>query len=108
MSPASPFDPSSRRPASAAGERAALAPAAQALRGPELALEIEFEQLWEAGEEDRRAAQGGVEAIEAEGAEGEALPLGKRRRPWPLDEQDREDMRSERRRCFVVDDDDTA
>lgn len=108
MSPASPFDPSSRRPPSAAGERPLATAQAQAQaqaqvqvqRGPELALEIEFEQLWEAGEEERRAVQGEEEEVE----EGEELAPGKRRRPWALDEQDREEMRTERRRCFVVDD----
>ncbi|BGP36519.1 hypothetical protein JCM10450v2_000416 [Rhodotorula kratochvilovae] len=98
ISPASPFDPSSRRPGSAAGERPQPAQA-QAQRGPELALEIEFEQLWEAGEEERRAAQG--DAPVGEEAMQEAERPGKRSRPWLLDERDREDMRSERRRCFV-------
>ncbi|GAA5838455.1 hypothetical protein JCM9279_003248 [Rhodotorula babjevae] len=109
MSPASPFDPSSRRPASAASERP-LAPAqaqvqAQAQRGPELALEIEFEQLWEAGEEERRPAQGDEAENGEPAGEGEEVASGKRRRPWVLDEQDREEMRTERRRCFVLDDD---
>jgi len=109
MSPASPFDPSSRRPPSAAGERPAQV---QAQRGPELALEIEFEQLWETGEEERRAAQGDEDdkEVEEEAAaeEDEELVSGKRRRPWALDEQDREEMRTERRRCFVLDDEDGA
>ncbi|GAA5897315.1 hypothetical protein JCM6882_001856 [Rhodosporidiobolus microsporus] len=105
ISPASPFDPSSR-PASSSTRRQSLAAAAQtekpppvtAGRGPELALEMEFEQLWEASEEERKAAQGAEGAVE----EGEFDPErpAKRLKPWALDEGDREEMRSERWRCF--------
>ncbi|GJN92259.1 hypothetical protein Rhopal_005289-T1 [Rhodotorula paludigena] len=112
ISPASPFDPSSRpnsaahhrRPSTANGGTGAAdkpaTAAAPASRGPELALEIEFEQLWEASADERRAALG--PEADAAGETDPARPW-KRPRVWALDEQDREDMRSERRRCFDMD-----
>ncbi|GAA5859640.1 hypothetical protein JCM8547_006175 [Rhodosporidiobolus lusitaniae] len=100
ISPASPFDPSSRSSASSrrpsSSTTAEKPPPSTAGRGPELALEMEFEQLWEASEEERRAAQGSDEAI---GEVDEGRPA-KRLRRWPLEEADKEEMRSERWRCF--------
>ncbi|GAA5834881.1 hypothetical protein JCM11251_002052 [Rhodosporidiobolus azoricus] len=104
-SPASPFDPSSR-PASSTTRRQSLtaaapadkAPPITAGRGPELALEMEFEQLWEASEEESRAAQGSLGPEEDGGFDSERP--AKRSRPWLLDEADKEEMRSERWRCF--------
>ncbi|BGP12577.1 hypothetical protein JCM10213_004836 [Rhodosporidiobolus nylandii] len=105
ISPASPFDPSSRPSTSSRRQSVAAAAAAGAAekplpnaagRGPELALEMEFEQLWEASEEERRVAQG------AEAGKGgvDAERPWKRLKPWALDEHDKEEMRSERWRCF--------
>ncbi|GAA5969244.1 hypothetical protein JCM11641_007523 [Rhodosporidiobolus odoratus] len=103
MSPASPFDPTSRpstssnRRSSVAGVGADKVPPNTAGRGPELALEMEFEQLWEASEEERRAAQGPA-AVEV----GQTDPVRpwKRVKRWAMDEADREEMRSERLRAF--------
>ncbi|GAA6031950.1 hypothetical protein JCM8097_003357 [Rhodosporidiobolus ruineniae] len=101
ISPASPFDPSSRSSAAASSRRTSAAAdkpppsAAAAARGPELALEMEFEQLWEAAEEERLAAQGPDE----DGAVDPERPA-KRLRRWAIDEAEREEMRSERWRCF--------
>lgn len=58
---------------------------------------MEFEQLWEANEEERRAAQG----PDPDGADtGAGERPAKRLRAWPLEEVDKEEMRSERWRCF--------
>ncbi|GAA6006562.1 hypothetical protein JCM10207_004974 [Rhodosporidiobolus poonsookiae] len=104
ISPASPFDPSSRpsssarRASSAAAAAVEKAATSTAGRGPELALEMEFEQLWEASEEERRAVQG-PDADAMDGDVDSARPWMRVRR-WELDELDREEMRSERYRCF--------
>lgn len=101
MSPASPFDPSSRSSASTSRRPSAAIdkpPPVTAGRGPELALEMEFEQLWEANEEERRAAQG-PDSDEDDGDGALERPV-KRLKVWPLEEADREEMRSERWRCF--------
>ncbi|GAA5862545.1 hypothetical protein JCM1840_004221 [Sporobolomyces johnsonii] len=113
ISPASPFEPppsastpSSRAPVppQAAGAAAAIDKTlpSTAGRGPELALEIEFDQLWEASEEERRLAIG-PEDGESSSSTGAADADGrepKRRRRWLLAEQERDEMRSERERCF--------
>ncbi|GEM06279.1 C-terminal domain kinase, subunit gamma, CTK3 [Rhodotorula toruloides] len=108
VSPASPFEPASApKPKSSHGRRSSMAAAAaekaaplSAVRGPELALEIEFEQLWEANEEERRAVHGGVED-DLEMAD--AMRPWKRSRVWVLDEHDRQELRRESLRCFVDD-----
>ncbi|BGP52727.1 hypothetical protein JCM8202_004360 [Rhodotorula sphaerocarpa] len=109
-SPASPFDPTTAssvpphlRPASAASDRPSSAggpagtggsSAAGGARGPELALDIEFEQLWEANEEDRRLA--GLSDQVDGGGDGARIP-----RPWPLSPAEQATLRSERQRCFA-------
>lgn len=76
-------------------------------RGPELAIEIEFEQLWEASEDEMVLARGGrggrargedVEMEEGEEGEEQEVEMGN---VWPLDDEDRMAMRTERERCFV-------
>ncbi|BGO92784.1 hypothetical protein NBRC10512_007903 [Rhodotorula toruloides] len=107
ISPASPFDPtSSAKPKSSHARKSSIAAAAAekatpaaATRGPELALENEFEQLWEANEEERRAVQGGEEG---DSEMADASRPWKRGRVWPLDQHERHELRRERQRCFVV------
>ena len=59
-----------------------------------MALDIEFDQLWEASEEERRMVLGS-EDDEAEGGR-------KRRKVWDLSEGEKAEMRNERRRCFEL------
>lgn len=54
--------------------------------GPELAIEIEFDQLWEISEEERIAAMGNT--------------VGGNSIKWDLEEEDRLAMATERDRCF--------
>jgi hypothetical protein len=73
--------------------------------GPELALEIEFDQLWETSQEERKLVLGDYNDDDSPepGEVGATSPGGrKRRRVWDLDETERREMRSERERCFHV------
>jgi hypothetical protein len=64
------------------------------VRGPELALEIEFDQLWEASQEEKRLVHGEDEkGVEQAGTR-------KKRKVWDLDPGERQEMRNERERCF--------
>lgn len=63
-------------------------------KGAEVALEIEFEQLWEASEEERtRALKDSAQVGEKRSREEEG--------GWPLGERERRAMRSQRERCFA-------
>jgi hypothetical protein len=68
-------------------------------RGPELAIEIEFDQLWESSEEEMALARGipplGVNGGDVEMVEEEVSNLG-----WSLNEEDKYAMSSEAQRCF--------
>lgn len=117
-SPASPFDPSAAssvpvhmRPPSAADRPSSAGSnpggglggslGAGGPRGPEVALDIEFEQLWEANEEERKLAGFGTSTGPARGAGG--AEEGERMlKPWPLSPAERATLRSERRRCFAM------
>lgn len=57
--------------------------------GPEVAVEIEFEQLWEASAEERARGERERDVDDSSGA-------------WELAEEDRVAMRRERDRCFVA------
>ncbi|GAA5960077.1 hypothetical protein JCM8115_004524 [Rhodotorula mucilaginosa] len=116
-SPASPFDPSAAssvpvhmRPPSAADRPSSAGSnpggglggslGAGGPRGPEVALDIEFEQLWEANEEERKLAGFGTSTGTARGRgaeEGERIL-----KPWPLSAAERATLRSERQRCFAM------
>ncbi|KAL8293051.1 hypothetical protein RQP46_000745 [Phenoliferia psychrophenolica] len=77
----------------------------QGPRGPEVAIEIEFDQLWEASEEERTRAGQRSRSKAVGGKKRSASHLfeddngtGK----WELAEEDRIAMRRERNRCFVA------
>ncbi|GAA5962986.1 hypothetical protein JCM3765_006739 [Sporobolomyces pararoseus] len=101
ISPASPFEP----PNAAASARknsllpdkelASTAAGSNSGGGPELALEIEFEQLWETMQEEQKLVLGDTANDGAGQAGGR-----KRIRVWELSEEERREMRSERVRCF--------
>ncbi|GAA5980917.1 hypothetical protein JCM10908_003918 [Rhodotorula pacifica] len=116
VSPASPFDPAAAssvpahmrppsatdRPSSAGSNSGAVGSSSGGPRGPEIALDIEFEQLWEANEEERKlAGHGEQEVSDAAGPQGESQD-GRIPRPWPLSAAERATLRSERQRCFAV------
>lgn len=116
-SPASPFDPSAAssvpahmrppsaadRPSSAGSNPGGLGSSslgAGGPRGPEVALDIEFEQLWEANEEERKLA--GFETSTGATRGGEAEEGERIWKPWPLSPAERATLRSERQRCFAM------
>lgn len=73
-------------------------------RGPELAIEIEFDQLWESSEEEMALARGTIDVLPDVTGEdvgmvegGEASNLG-----WSLSEADKYAMSSEAHRCFAI------
>ena len=79
--------------------------------GPELAIEIEFEQLWEASEEEELRSTGDnyhsraekrrkIESGETELEDGE-VPPPVAEDEWPLTEAENNVMHKERDRCFV-------
>ncbi|KAK4705346.1 CTD kinase subunit gamma, partial [Phenoliferia sp. Uapishka_3] len=70
-------------------------------RGPELAIEIEFDQLWEASEEEMILDGNGAEAKKRGIDELEVMEEDGGGRGWKLKEEDRVAMRRERKRCFV-------
>lgn len=89
-----------KQPAAAAPATVA---AAEVGKGPEVALELEFEQLWEAAEEERVGLEGGGEGEgggkrRRVGEGGEVEVVGR----WELSEGDRRAMREQRARCFVI------
>ena len=73
-------------------------------RGPEVAVEIEFEQMWEASADEclrmglRSKSQLGSGKRSAAHMDGSAVDGD----PWALVEEDRVAMRRERDRCFVA------
>ena len=82
--------------------------------GPELAIEIEFEQLWEASEEEELRTTGENYSSRAEKRrkidageldesmeEGELPPPLEEYAGWTLTETELNVMRKERDRCFV-------
>lgn len=73
----------------------APAPRAEVAKGPEVALELEFEQLWDAAEEERVGGEGGAKRRKGEGGgrQGEGR--------WELEEADRRAMREQAARCFA-------
>ncbi|GAA5873208.1 hypothetical protein JCM3774_000080 [Rhodotorula dairenensis] len=119
-SPASPFDPSAAssvpahmrpptatdRPPSAGGGggHPGGGGGAGGPRGPEVALDIEFEQLWEANEEERKLAGYGSSTTTAAAAGPDEVDDsdGQIPRPWPLSPAERAALRSERERCFAT------
>ena len=61
-----------------------------------MALELEFEQLWEAAEEERLGGEGGAKRRKVD----EGVEVGVETR-WELTEVDRIAMREQSARCFV-------
>lgn len=79
-------------------------------KGPELAIEIEFEQLWENSEEEMNLAREGRKRelerkrkLWEDREEGEDISLeeevGNDHGGWPLEDQDKLAMKRERERC---------
>ncbi|GAA6011857.1 hypothetical protein JCM11491_000773 [Sporobolomyces phaffii] len=106
ISPASPFDSqpvssttassNHRNPAENGGGGGVASPSL--VRGPELALEIEFDQLWEATQEERSLVLGALDEAESEGQGARK----RRRKVWELDPGEQREMRSETERCFHI------
>lgn len=69
--------------------------------GPELALEIEFDQLWETSKEEQERALKLLGTSQEE-ADGSSEGRRKRRKVWELDEGEKREMRVEREKCFHV------
>ncbi|GAA5834972.1 hypothetical protein JCM3766R1_002057 [Sporobolomyces carnicolor] len=116
-SPASPFEPalaSTTATATSSGrnpllpEKEVNGPSAGAPggTGPELALEIEFDQLWDAMQEEKTLAIGPDEEDETTAlSEANRSPTAgegarKRRRTWALSPEEKKEMRTETERCF--------
>lgn len=103
ISPASPFEPPSTTVSSSVRKNSLLQPlpdkeTSAVGGGPELALELEFEQLWETIEEEQKLVVLGNDHDDVEGQVGEGGR--KRRRVWELSEEEKREMKSERNRCF--------
>ncbi|GAA5923379.1 uncharacterized protein JCM15063_003627 [Sporobolomyces koalae] len=108
ISPASPFEPPNQTGTPVArnsltaslqdkDKNGAAITTASSGRGPELALQIEFDQLWEQTLEERRLVLGPDDPVDDNEDHGR-----KRRRIWDLGEEEKREIKSESDRCFVA------